>query len=106
MFSNKSLTHSEVRWNLTRREYENNFDAKLGGPSVLWVKLAQEAARIARENAASVEIPVLLLQAGDDTIVKPAGQLEFFQRLNKPNTSRLLPTRADRGRIPRDLHGK
>jgi len=35
-FSNKSLTHSEVRWNLMRREYGENPAAKLGGPSVLW----------------------------------------------------------------------
>jgi lysophospholipase len=82
-FSNKSLTHSEVRWNLMRREYGDNPAAKLGGPSVLWVKLAQEAGRSARQNAANVRVPVLLLQAGADTIVEPAGQLEFRDRLNE-----------------------
>ena len=82
-FSNKCLTHSEIRWNLTRREYAQTPAAKLDGPSVLWVKRAQEAAVNARQDAAKVEIPVLLLQAGDDTIVKPAGQLEFSDRLNQ-----------------------
>lgn len=82
-FPGNNLTHSEVRWNLMRREYERHPDAKLGGPSVLWVKLALGAARAARENAGAVEVPVLLLQAGADTIVKPAGQLEFCQGLNQ-----------------------
>jgi lysophospholipase len=82
-FSNKCLTHSEVRWNLIRREYRDNPAAKLGGPSVLWVKCAQVAAKAARQNASSVKVPVLLLQAGDDTIVEPAGQLEFRDRLNQ-----------------------
>jgi lysophospholipase len=82
-FSNKCLTHSEVRWNLMRREYGENPDAKLGGPSVLWVKLAEEAAKAARQNAANVQVPVLLLQAGDDTVVEPGGQLEFCDRLNQ-----------------------
>lgn len=82
-FSNKCLTNSEVRWNLTRREYGDNPAAKLGGPSVLWVKLAQGAAKTARQNAANVKVRVLLLQAGDDTIVQPAGQLEFRDRLNQ-----------------------
>jgi lysophospholipase len=92
-FSNKCLTHSEVRWNLIRREYRDNPAAKLGGPSVLWVKLAQEAGRTARQNATDVKVPVLLLQAGDDTIVKPAGQLEFRDRLNQthPGFCRLEP---------------
>jgi lysophospholipase len=66
-----------------RREYADNPAAKLGGPSVLWVKLAQEAAKNARENAANVKAPVLLLQAGNDTIVEPEGQLEFRDRLNE-----------------------
>jgi lysophospholipase len=39
-FQGDKLTHSEIRWNLMRREYERNPEAKLGGPSVLWVKLA------------------------------------------------------------------
>jgi lysophospholipase len=82
-FSNKSLTHSEGRWNLMRREYRDNPAAKLGGPSVLWVKLAQEAGRTASQGATDVKVPVLLLQAGDDTIVKAAGQLEFRDRLNE-----------------------
>jgi lysophospholipase len=92
-FSNKSLTHSEVRWNLMRREYRLNPAAKLGGPSVLWVRLAREAGRTARENAADVKVPVLLLQAGDDTMVKAAGQIEFRDRLNQthPGFCRFKP---------------
>jgi lysophospholipase len=91
VFSDKCLTHSQVRWTLTRREYAQNPDTKLGGPSVLWVKRALEAAINARQDASKVEIPTLLLQAGDDTIVKPSGQLEFHDRLDQahPGLSQL-----------------
>ena len=82
-FSNKCLTHSELRWGIAHREFGENPSAKLGGPSVLWVKLAQEAGLTARNNASDVKVPVLLLQAGDDTMVKPGGQLEFRDRLNQ-----------------------
>jgi lysophospholipase len=92
-FSNKCLTHSEVRWDIIRREYGDNPAAKLGGPSVLWVKLAQEAGIAARKNAGDVKVPLLLLQAGSDRIVEPGGQLEFCQRLNQthPRFCRLEP---------------
>jgi len=83
VFSDKCLTHSEVRWSLARQEYAENPAAKLGGPSVLWVKRALEAATNARHDASKVEIPTLLLQAGADTIVKPAGQAEFHDRLEQ-----------------------
>jgi lysophospholipase len=82
-FSDKCLTHSELRWNIIRQEYSDNPAAKLGGPSVLWVKLAQDAGITARKNAGGVKVPVLLLQAGSDTIVKPEGQFEFRHRLNQ-----------------------
>jgi alpha-beta hydrolase superfamily lysophospholipase len=97
-FSNKSLTHSEIRWNLMRREYRENPAAKLGGPSVLWVKLAQEAGKTARENAADVKVPVLLLQAGDDTMVKPGGQFEFRDRLNQTHPAFCRPERIEGAR--------
>jgi lysophospholipase len=66
---------------------------KLGGPSVLWVKLAQEAGLTARNNAGNVKVPVLLLEAGNDTIVKPGGQIDFCERVNKarPGFCRLEP---------------
>jgi lysophospholipase len=82
-FSDKCLTHSELRWNIARQEYSDNPAAKLGGPSVLWVKLAQDAGLTARKNAGGVKVPVLFLQAGSDTIVRPEGQFEFRDRLNQ-----------------------
>ena len=66
-----------------RQEYSDNPAAKLGDPSVLWVKSVQDAGITARKNASGVKVPVLLLQAGNDTIVKPEGQFEFRDRLNQ-----------------------
>lgn len=60
-FSNKCLTHSEIRWNSMRREYAQTPAAPARWPSVGWVKRAEEAAKRARQNASKVEIPVLLL---------------------------------------------
>jgi lysophospholipase len=82
-FLDNGLTHSEVRWNLMRREYQMEPVAKLGGPSVLWVKCAAEAAEAAWKGAGRVNVPILLLQAGNDTVVKAEGQSKFCERLNE-----------------------
>lgn len=80
-FDRNRLTHSELRYNLFRKEYERHPRVKTGGPTTHWVSSACEAARQARQNAAQITIPVLVLQAGEDTAVTPKGQVEFCKNL-------------------------
>ena len=80
-FKDNKLTHSEIRYERFRNIYEVNEEVKMGGPTSHWVAYACDAAKDARENAAKVTIPVLVLQAGEDTAVTPEGQNEFCENL-------------------------
>jgi lysophospholipase len=71
------LTHSEVRWNHTRDIYDDYQGARVGGPTHRWIREACAAAETARDDAAKVTVPVLLLQAGDDVVVRNESQKEF-----------------------------
>ena len=78
-----SLTHSERRHAIATREYDAQPEAKLGGPTFGWVAQACQGAAKARRNAGLIRTPVLLLQAGADTVVTPDGQREFCDDMNK-----------------------
>ncbi len=80
-FADSELTHSEIRYRRFRKAYDENAQVKIGGPTSHWVAYACDAAKDARENAAKVTIPVLVLQAGEDTAVTPEGQNEFCENL-------------------------
>jgi lysophospholipase len=71
------LTQSPVRWNHTRAIYHAFAAAKVGGPTHRWIREACAAAEEARENAASIAIPVLLIQAQNDAAVRNESQEEF-----------------------------
>lgn len=51
------------------------------GPSVRWVQQSLKFCKIALKNAFLVETPVLLLQAGSDTIVKNKAQDKFCSQI-------------------------
>jgi lysophospholipase len=80
-FERNRLTHSDVRYKIFRKEYEAHPTVKIGGPTTHWVSSACEAARQARESAAEITIPVLVLQAEEDSAVTSRGQEEFCKNL-------------------------
>ncbi len=90
-FADNQLTQSEIRWKLFRREFAENPAARLGGASVHWVKAALDAGEAAQARAGAIEVPVLLLQAGADSVVVPEAQQAFCDRLNqaRPGACRL-----------------
>lgn len=77
IFNKNKLTHSKIRFDLTLREYEQNPELKIGGPSVKWVSEACEWSHNSVEMAENIQIPVLLMQAAKDTIVNLKPQEEF-----------------------------
>jgi len=59
-------------------------EAKVGGASYRWFNQSCNASQRARgKMAASITLPVLLLQGGDDRRVKPQAQQEFCNNLNQ-----------------------
>jgi lysophospholipase len=79
-----ALTSSQTRFELLwRDELRRTPVARLGGPSTRWVHEACLAAKRSRESAGRVTVPVLIFQAGRDTVVNDRGQNEFCAAVTK-----------------------
>jgi lysophospholipase len=78
-FVANDLSHSKVRYENLRELYgrPENAAQRIGGVTHGWIRQAYAAANIARTNAGDIAIPVLLLQATEDTAVAGWAQTEF-----------------------------
>ncbi len=83
-FAGNSTTHSPERFAIKLEIYAKWPKAQVGGPTVQWVSEAANADKKmrSRENVAKIAVPVLILQAGEDSIVDNAGQNEFCPLAN------------------------
>lgn len=88
-FAQNELSQSLARYQTFRQLYHEHPEVKLGGPSFRWVSQALSASRQAIAEAGDIHIPVLVVQAGADTVVDPRGQKEFVCALSHPH-SRLV----------------
>ncbi len=68
-FKSNELTHSQVRYLRYRQLYQQLPQLQLGAPSNHWLLQALSAANKAKDAASQSDIPLLILQAGDDSIV-------------------------------------
>jgi lysophospholipase len=96
--ADNAYTHSDKRYTRERKAYDDNPDAKLGGPSTKWAVEACEAAATARKNAGRITLPVLLVSAGADTVVTATGQKQFCDTLNAAHPGQCTLVRIDGGR--------
>tara|TARA_R110002126_G_scaffold172606_5_gene321361 strand:- start:2746 stop:3744 length:999 start_codon:yes stop_codon:yes gene_type:complete len=83
-FADNLLTHSDVRYQWLRSLYQLYPASQLGGVSWAWLLQALPAMADIQRDAAQFNIPVLLLQAGDDQIVSNSAQNNWFQHLPAP----------------------
>jgi len=74
------ITHSSARLRRVHEAYDKYPTARLGGPTHAWLVAASNAGRSAVEHATSVKVPVLIIQAGNDTAVDNAAQGEFCKQ--------------------------
>ena len=81
-FESNELTHSQARYSVFLEEYDAAPAVKLGGVTGRWLEAAVNAIRSIQRQAASITQPVLLLQAGADTIVDNGGQDAMFAKLS------------------------
>jgi len=80
-FDENELTHSEARYQMFRDAYEENPQVQLGGPTFNWLAQAFAAMRAAHQQADRIEVPLLILQSGADTVVDNQAQTKFFSKL-------------------------
>ena len=86
------LTHSNARYDRMIEQYRQTDheklgwpSPKLGGPSPKWAKEACRAGSLSRSEPIinAIKTPILLLQAGGDTIVSLEAQVEFCDKVNQ-----------------------
>ena len=82
-----SIPHFETSSCLSEVRYRDIFEKRLQdinyqtyGASCAWTLASLRAIRKLQRQAGKVKIPVLLLQAGRDTTVKPGGQKRFAEK--------------------------
>jgi len=82
-FARNRLTHSETRYAIFRELYEQRPEIQIGGATHHWLNEGIRGAQKAVEHADRIQVPVLLLRAGNDSIVSAEGQLQFCARLKQ-----------------------
>lgn len=82
-FSENKLMHSSVRYQLFTQLYQSTPEIQLGGVSVQWLTTSQLALETIFNNIDKIKTPTLVLQAGQDQIIKNQAQDDFCQQLHK-----------------------
>jgi len=80
-FEKNILTHSKVRYEITKIAFEIEPETKIGGPSVRWVAEACAGGERSVTNAHNIKIPTLLLQAQNDKVVNKEPQDIFCSQI-------------------------
>ncbi len=78
-FEGNDVTHSKARYFVWRKHISEIEDMQLGGPTYGWIKESIAASRKARRLSKQNNIPILLLQAEEDTVVRNSAQDSFHQ---------------------------
>jgi lysophospholipase len=74
-----TVTQSAARWQAKIDLYRARPELRLGGPTYRWVCESLQAASRAQGLGPFSHTPTLLLQAGDDSVVKPGGQRRYCE---------------------------
>ncbi|QXW29708.1 alpha/beta fold hydrolase [Aeromonas sanarellii] len=76
-FADNELTHSEARYQAFRQVYAQHPQIRLGGATAHWIHQGIAGSDAAVANAGAIKTPLLVLQAGDDSVVDNAAQDAF-----------------------------
>lgn len=82
-FSGNPLTHSELRFQQFSKLYQQTPAFQLGGVTVKWLDESITALEKIFANIDKITTPTLVIQAGDDKIIKNESQNDFCQQLHQ-----------------------
>jgi lysophospholipase len=82
-FEENALTHSQTRYSWSMGLNEQIEQIRMGGPTNQWVAQALHASKLCIQHATDIKIPLLLMQAENDTVVSNQAQNQFMQNLAK-----------------------
>lgn len=80
-FVDNELTHSEKRFHSSHAGLETSPETQLGDVTMRWGATSISATEQAIKEAGKITIPILMFQAGSDTVVTSEGQTAFFQNV-------------------------
>lgn len=79
-FEDNELTHSPIRYAWFRELYKRLPQLQLGGPSPQWIDASMRAMAFLQQNAEEIDLPLLLLESGEDKIVSSAPTHRFAEK--------------------------
>jgi lysophospholipase len=80
-FIGNHLTHSKNRFYSSQNGFQTFPETQLGHATMRWVTTSISATEQAIEHANKINIPILVVQAGGDTVVTSDGQTTFFNNV-------------------------
>lgn len=80
-FEGNDLTSSQARFYSSQHDFNAQPATQLGSASMRWVANSLSATEKAIQNAHKITIPILMIQAGSDTVVSATGQQAFFDNV-------------------------
>ena len=89
-FADNDLTSSKLRFSSSFNTFEQYPETQLGSPTMRWVSESISATKQAVTNANKITIPILIIQAGADTVVTSSGQNQFFNNVTFCKTNQLV----------------
>ena len=81
-FAQNELTHDALRYAWFRDIYRAYPEVQLGGPTAHWITQALDGASAATLDGRRITTPVLVLQAGDDSVVRNDRQATFCRLMS------------------------
>ncbi len=90
VFEGNPLTHSKARFYSGKIGFEAFPETQLGDATMRWVATSISATEQAVENAHKINIPVLMFQAGGDTVVTSKGQKLLFKNVTNCNLNQYI----------------
>jgi len=85
-FTENELTQSSIRYQHFTELYQNNETIQLGGVTTHWLAESITANKNIFAHLDKLATPILLMQAGSDTVVSNEAQDEFCQQLHQINS--------------------
>jgi len=82
-FSDNTLMHSPLRYQLFTQLYNTTPEIQLGGVTVQWLTESQKALEIIFNNIDTIVTPTQVLQAGQDKIIDNQAQSDFCHQLHQ-----------------------
>lgn len=82
-FNENKLTHCEARYEMFRKQYEQEPALRLGGITFHWLATTLRAMNRLFSELEKISTPMLIIQSYDDEVVNLSDQTRFFKRLQQ-----------------------